>query len=206
MKKISGIIILFLLGIFSILTSCSTDKKNNQQATEKDKIKQAVHDWIGSSVRTGHYSPADSCNASYFTTHRKNEKLNEGLGLPDTNKFHYLFADINNDKQLDALVTFHPVCCTCSDTTGKVVPQVQVIIMSNPSGYFANDTFFYHLFADSMNINLDMDSAASNQFYGTYFKIGKQDTSVDQYQKSISIAYDTREIKFINRKKDKRME
>ncbi len=206
MKKTATAIRLFLLGIFSILSSCSSKKKKNQQTTEKDKIKQTLLDWTANAIKAGHYCPADSCNSSYFSSHPKNEKLSEGLGLPDTNKFHYLFADINNDKQLDALVTFHPVCCTCSDTTGKVVPQVQVIIVSNQNGYAANDTFFYHLFADSMNINIDIDSAASNQFYGTYFKIGKQDTSVEQYQKSISIAYNTKEMKFIKRKSDKRME
>ncbi|MBI4947089.1 MAG: hypothetical protein HY840_11890 [Bacteroidetes bacterium] len=193
-------ITLSLFGIFSIFTGCSNNK-NNDQPAEKAKIKQVLMDWSVAAIKAGRYSPADSCNAFYFTHHPKNEKLAEGLGLPDTNKFHYLFADINNDKQLDALVTFHPACCTCSDTTGKVVPQVQVVIVSNENGYAANDTFFYHLFADSMNVNIDVDSSASNLFYGTYFKIGKQDTSVDQYQKSISIAYDTREMKFIERKK-----
>jgi len=206
MKKTVTAITLFVFGIFSILTSCSNDNKNNQQATESDKIKQVLLDWSASAVKAGQYSPADSCNSSYFANHLKNEKLQEGLGLPDTSKFHYLFADINNDKQLDALVTFHPVCCTCNDTTGKVVPQAQVIIISNQNGYAANDTFFYHFFADSMNVNIDVDSVASNQFYGTYFKIGKQDTSVEQYQKSISIAYDTREMKFIKRKNDNKTE
>ncbi|MBI4931469.1 MAG: hypothetical protein HY841_11940 [Bacteroidetes bacterium] len=204
MNKTETVITLFLFGIFSILTSCSNDKENNQQANENDKITQAFMKWTVSAIKAGKYSPADSCNSSYFANHKKNEKLEEGLGLPDKSKFHYLFTDINNDKQLDALVTFHPVCCTCSDTTGKVVPQAQVIIISNQNGYAANDTFFYHLFADSMNINIDIDSTVANQFYGTYFKIGKQDTSVEQYQKSISITFETREMKFIKRKRDKK--
>jgi len=193
MKKTA--VALYLLGIFSIHISCSNDKKNNQQTSEKDKIKQALSTWTANAIKAGRYLSKEACNPSH-----------DGLGFPDTNKFHYLFADINNDKQLDALVTFHPVCCTCSDTTGKVVPQAQVIIISNQNGYAANDTFFYHLFADSMNVNIDVDSVASNQFYGTFFKIGKQDTSVEQYQKSISIAFDSREMKFIKRNSKKRME
>ena len=206
MNRIILSIFLPLFGIVTIFSGCSNNKENNRKEIYKDKIAQVFRDWKAGAIKEGHYCPVDSCNPSYFANHIKNEKLGEGLGLPDTNKFHYLFADINNDKQVDALVTFHPVCCTCSDTTGKIVPQVQVIIISSQNGYTLNDTFFYHFFVDSININIDVDSAASNQFYGTYFKVGKHVTSVEQYQKSISIAYDTKEMKFIQRQKNKRME
>jgi hypothetical protein len=195
-----------IVSIIVSLSACLNDQKNNLQVSNKDKIMHAFREWQAGAVKQEKYCPSDSCNPSYFTNHNKNEKLQEGLGLPDSTKFRCLFVDINNDNQMDALITFHPICCTCSDTTGKVVPQAQVIVISNGNKYEANDTFFYHLFSDSSDIHIDVDSAASNYFYGTYFKIGKQDTSVDQYQKSISIAYDTKEIKFIKRGKNKNVE
>jgi hypothetical protein len=206
MNKISTTICLLLFAAAAFFSGCADSKKNDQQAKENENIRKTFNDWTSAVVQGGRYCPPQACNPDYFTTHPRNEKSGEGLGLPDSSKFHFLFSDINSDKKMDALVTFHPVCCTCSDTTGKVIPQVQVVIVSNERGYSATDAFFNNLFADSLNINIDVDSVTTNMFYGTYFKIGKQDTSVDQYQKSISIAYDTKEMKFIQRKKSRIIE
>lgn len=201
MNKAISTIFLFMIWMITIVGGCSPKDKNEQEKSKEAKIAQTFREWKINAITKGRFCPKDSCTSSYFSNHAKNTKLGEGLGLPDTTKFHFLFADLNNDKQPDALVTFHPLCCTCNDTTGKVVPQEQVIILSSGDGYTSDDTFFDHLFPDSLNINIDIDSVTTNQFYGTYFKIGKQDTSVEQYQKSISIAYNTKEMKFINRKK-----
>ncbi|HEY4799191.1 MAG TPA: hypothetical protein VII99_08970 [Bacteroidia bacterium] len=200
MNKAISSFSIFLISASVILSSCTNDK-NAQKKSEEVTIERVFRNWRENAVIQGDFCPKDSCTSSYFSKHKKNTKLGEGLGLPDTNKFHFMFADLNDDKQLDALVTFHPVCCTCNDTTGKVVPQAQVIILSSKNGYTSDNTFFDHLFADSLSINIDIDSVSANKFYGTYFKIGKQDTSVEQYQKSISIAFDTKKIKFISRKK-----
>ncbi len=207
MNKTLRTLFFLLIFIAAFVSACRNGKSDDQQPSEKDEIVKAFTEWSVSAVRSDVFSSADSCNPSYFKSHPKNTKLDEGLGLPDSAKFHFLFADINNDQHLDALVTFHPVCCTCSDTTGKVIPQIQVLIVSGEKGgYTATNSFFNNLFADSLNINIDIDSVSTNNFYGTYFKIGKQDTSVDQYQKSISIAYDTKEMKFIKRNTGKKAE
>jgi hypothetical protein len=204
MKRISPTPFLFYILFFAIIFGCKNE--NKQPVSEKNAIDKALQEWELNSIKNGKYAPADSCNASYFNYHEKNKKLDEGLGLPDSTKFHFLFADINSDKRLDALITFHPMCCTCTDTTGKVTQQEQITILSSEKGYSVNDSFFQNLFPDTAKIHLDIDSAASNIFFGTEFLLDKQATSMEEYQKSVSISYDTREIKFIKRKIDVRME
>lgn len=198
MKK--AILYTYFLFVTVFFIYCAPKRKNGKIATETIEIVEAFNNWKSAVMNAGTYSPYDSCNTFYFIHHPKNSKLEEGIGLPDSTKFNFHFCDINNDKQIDALITFHPECCTCTDTTGKVMQQEQVIIISNQNGYTADDTFFQNLVPDTAKIHIDIDSVSNNTFYGTYFYVGKQSTSIEEFQKSISVSYNTKEVKFIKRK------
>ena len=199
MKKLT----LLMLGLCTIiLLSCGgNDRKEMPSPNDNQAITSVLEKWKAIVVSAGRFSPADSCSSDYFTSHPLDAGLHEGLGLPVSDKFIFVYADINNDSIQDALVTFHPVCCTCHDTSGVVVPQIQVLILSDrKEGYQWNDTYFNSFFRDSSDVKFDIDSASVNELYGTYFKIGKQDTSIEQFQKSIRIDFASKEVQIIKRK------
>ena len=148
-------------------------------------------------------------NTPYSTTGRadkrcakKNKTLPSDQAFPDSSKIKFMFADINDDKKLDGLVTFGRQCCACTVPVG--MPQSQILILSNENGYAITDSFFVDIYKN-MKGNIYIDSISTDKFFGTLDKYVTRDsvmyssldtTKSDTFKiKTFSVIYKTRQFK-----------
>lgn len=182
MKNIISITVL----VFSLNTICLSQKTTkNQQIIEINEIKLAFEKWVLKEIKEGKYLDKDSCFKCYGKR--------EGTGMET---FHFVFADINGDNKLDALATFNLYPCYGGNAS---LGQCQVLIISGENGYSVIDNFFNNLNKE-LGVHT-IDSAASNQFFGTSYEYLKNDSpNFPSIQKRFSITYDTKNIEFIDKK------
>ncbi|MBI3500967.1 MAG: hypothetical protein HY063_04155 [Bacteroidetes bacterium] len=182
-----------------ILLACS-------HQSDKDKIRQAFSEWVEKKLNQSNFVPKDSCNPSYVVRHLAKGKPIVDMALPENKKIKFLFADINNDNELDGLVTFRRRCCSC--TVPVAMPQSQVLILSGENGYTVNDTFFVE-FYQNKKYSIYIDSIARGKFLGTTNKyiwnhhfIYTDSVRSDTFKiRTFSIIYKTKEFKIITEKK-----
>ena len=156
------------------------------------------HIW---SINTKKYYTKDSCNPLSYANNLRNGKLDRSIGLPDSSQIDYFFADVNNDKQLDGLITFNPICCACTDTN-IIMTQSHILVISDKNNYVVNDTFFRHIISDTLPVDyaFEIDSMSSNRFFGALMISNKQNGCSSK--KLISIIYDKMELQFEQTKYD----
>lgn len=133
--------------------------------------------WKVNELELRHLWSADSCNSAYFTTHKFEGGLEKMWGLPaDSNDYHFSFADINNDRKLDLMVTFNP--CQCDGGNASMWTQLEVLVVSDPENYHVESLIGDGLM-NSTGIDTNgfywFDSIGVNMIYATYYQFKKED-------------------------------
>ena len=122
--------------------------------------------------------PKDSCNQTFCA--EQTEKTHMPyfpVAFPDSGKFSFMFADVNNDNKLDGLVTFNPKCCNCSGS--DFVSQSRVILLSNKETYDVNDTFFNDIKPEFTDREYYLDEILGINEHGFFGTMEVQTSEVD---------------------------
>jgi hypothetical protein len=172
MKHHSNIILTLLIS--ALLYSCTTRKAENSidNKTITD-IKSAFDNWTKSEIKKGNFFAIDSCNMGYYVM-KDSLGLESvfGLSVPDdSSEIYYYYADLNEDKKKDALITFTPYQCDGGNATMWV--QYQLLVLSQGDKYLVNDNYFERFKTDPGFFHLD--SVGIKTVFGTYFEFTDND-------------------------------
>jgi hypothetical protein len=162
----------------TLFSSCMTGKADKEIAPldERKTIHEAFTAWQSGELKANRYWGKDSCNTAWISQHTG---VTPGYGFPtDSSAFKYSYADINNDKKLDALVTFSPISCD-EGVSGKWT-QRQIFVLSGADRYNLVDSVDVSKFAgtdfDERGFYF-LDSIAPNKVYGTYLEFSGYDAA-----------------------------
>jgi hypothetical protein len=143
----------------------------------EQQLRRRFARWQRAELRAGRYWAADSCKPWLLGERGADTVQGPPVGFPAPGEFRYSFADLNQDGQLDGLMTFTPE--QCDGGNGLLSAQTEVLALSGPGGYT--------LRADSLRIEqladtpaeeagfYQLDSIGPNRLYATYREFGPDD-------------------------------
>ena len=133
--------------------------------------------WQKQQINEKRFWASDSCYPGWFDKHDVNETLDNLIyGFPSDSSIKFSFADLNQDGNLDGLVTFN--ADQCDGGNASTWNQWQVFILSNNGNYNVNDTIQVDKFSltefDSLGF-YRLDSIKANKIFGTYIEFKDED-------------------------------
>jgi hypothetical protein len=115
------------------------------------------------------------------------------MGIPDD--IDIFFTDINNDDKLDALVTFRPT--QCDGGNALMNAQIRVLVLSSGTSYVTDDKLVDKIESHLKKGWLNIESASSGTFLGTYYEYKDSDgRCCPSIKRPIEIDYKTKKLTF----------
>lgn len=158
-----------------------------QTGSPYSQLLNRFEQWKAEKIKAGKYATAANCNTNNVT---RNGYKGPVTGIPAEFAVH--FADINGDKKMDALFTFHPV--PCDGGNALMNAQDRVLILSRGTGYYTDDKFIGNI-EGKKDGWLTVTGATEGTLSGTYYNYGPDDgRCCPSIRKPFTIDFKTRQI------------
>jgi len=179
--------------IISLLVGQTINNKlHSQTKADYFKIINKFEQWKSYQYKTGKFATDNKCVSD---TVSKEGYKGSDMGIPKD--IDISFTDINNDKKLDALITFHPN--QCDGGNALMNAQTQILILSKDSSYFIDDTYISKIERQFKKGWLSIERASYGVIYGTYYEYKSDDgRCCPSIHRAFLIDYLTKKLTFDN--------
>jgi len=188
----------FLLGAFSLFAlsnnygQTKTNALTNSVSSQSNyvKILEQFEAWKKVQYTKGKYAPPNKCNDEGIVNGGAEE------GIPDY--FTIYYGHINDDDNMDALITFNPVAC--SGGNALMNAETKLLILSEASEYRVDDQFFEKIEQQLNSGWIIVNGAGFQTIFGTYYDFKNDDARCcPSIRRDIQIDVKSKKLEFVDR-------
>lgn len=187
MFRVAKYVFVLVFALIFIPSELNAQSKNIQ-----GKIKTKFEQWKLDQYKTGTYVSDKNCNIDFVS---KDGYVGSEMGI--SKDVDYFFTDLNNDKKIDAVITFYPVQCDGGNALMNL--QIKLLILSVGNNYIVDDLLIKDIDKQFENGWLVVTKATNGFVYGTYFEYKENDgRCCPSVKKPFKIDYKLRKLYFIH--------
>lgn len=177
---------------FLAFIACAYSFVEKSPTDQKQAILTTFNQWENLQIQNGLYVKQSLCNPD--AAGKRNYK-GPATSIPEDLNISY--THMNQDNQLDALITFHPLQCDGGNANRN--EQVVLLILSSASGYKVESNFMNKLSKQFSKGWFYIEKAIDNTLYGTYYEYKSDDPlCCPGIKKEITIEFPSAKVSFEN--------